>query len=612
MTPVYISGCFGMLHPAGGTRGVLILGSLGDEAMNAYRPLLFLAEGFAQAGCPTLRLDYYGWGDSRGTDEESDRFPTWLSAISAAARWMCENCGVQQLTLVGTRIGAAIAARAACDIPDVEALILLSPVASGRRFLRELILKAQTNAEIWQVEPAIDDGTWFEAHGLRLHRTTRDALDRLDIGKLPARPAPRALLLEEPDSPAGGPVAERLQNLNVETTHETAAGFAAMLRDPYENAVPHAGFTRAVEWHAALAPDAAKADRIGAFRPRCAVLNLGDAWERPVWYGPDNALFGIICEPANPAPGAPVVLIANTGANPRFSNARAATTIARWLARLGIASLRMDGTGIGDSLPVTGERGRPYSAEGDSDMQAALDALSARFSGPVIVLGMCSGAFHALQTAFQDLRVRGLMLVNLQKFVWQDGESLSVVQRSTFRTTRFYLRNAFTFATVQRLLHGEINVPGITRALAGRVTRRVAAVCDPALRFAGGQETPVGRVRRQVRDLTDRSVPILFVLSGNDPGLDEVAEYFGAQGRQLQRLPNVMFHMLEGADHTLSAHWAREALMQRIAAYLNRMFNVPVQGVPPRKPASSFHRHRRIAKPAPNVAVAAFTAAPGG
>jgi pimeloyl-ACP methyl ester carboxylesterase len=558
MTPVYIAGCFGVLHPAGGTRGVLILGSLGDEAMNTYRPLLFLAERFAEAGCPALRLDYYGWGDSAGSDEEGDRFATWLGTVSTAARWMRESCGVRRLTLVGTRIGAAIAARAACDIPDVEALILLSPVPSGRRFLRA-----------------------------------------------------RALLLEEPDSPAGGTVAERLQRLGVETTRDTVPGFAAMLRDPYENTVPHDGFARAVQWHAALAPADAVPDRIGTYRPRCAVLNLGDAWERPVRYGPDSALFGIVCEPASPVPGAPVVLIANTGANPRYSNARAATTIARWLARLGIASLRMDGTGIGDSLPVTGERGRPYSAEGDSDMQAALDALSARFSGPVIVLGMCSGAYHALQAAFHDTRVRGLILVNLQKFVWQDGESLSMVQRSTFRTTRFYLRNAFTFATMQRLLHGDINARGIAQALAGRVARRVAAVCDPALRFARGQETAVGRVRRQMHDLAERSVPILFVLSGNDPGLDEVAQYFGAQGRQFRRLPNVTFHMLDGADHTLSAHWARQALQQRIAAYLNQIFDVPVKGLPPRQSAPPLRRRRRTAEAAPSVAIAAFTAATG-
>ena len=155
--------------------------------------------------------------------------------------------------------------------------------------------------------------------------------------------------------------------------------------------------------------------------------------------------------------------------------------------------------------------------------------------------------------------------------------SLSVVQRTTFRTTRFYMQNAVSTATFRRLMRGDINVAGISRALAGRVARRIAATCDPAVRLLQRQETPVGRIRRQMQDLADRSVQILFVLSGNDPGLDEMAEYFGAQGRQLRRLRNVSFHLLEGADHTLSMCWTRLALLQHVAVYMNRYFDVPMR-----------------------------------
>ena len=68
----------------------------------------------------------------------------------------------------------------------------------------------------------------------------------------------------------------------------------------------------------------------------------------------------------------------------------------------------------------------------------------------------------------------------------------------------------------------------------------------------------------------------LFVLSGNDPGLDEIAEYFGAQGRRLRRQPNVMFRMLDGADHTLSAHWFRDTLLGLIALFLRERCNIAI------------------------------------
>ena len=218
----------------------------------------------------------------------------------------------------------------------------------------------------------------------------------------------------------------------------------------------------------------------------------------------------------------------------------------------------------------TGERGQPYSSQGDNDLTAAIDELSRRFGTPVLVLGMCSGAFHALRAAYEDRRIAGLMLVNLQKFVWREGDSLSVVQQVTPRTTQFYLRNLTRQHALRRLLQGKVSVGGIARAFVARLLRRAAAAGDPMLALVQRHETRVGRVRRKVRDLHHRNVPILFVLSGNDPGLVEIAEYFGVQGRRFSRQSNVMFRLVQGADHTLSAHWAREALLDMIATFLRQ------------------------------------------
>lgn len=611
MIPVYISGCFGVLHPAEGKQGVLICSTLGDEALNVYRPLVFLAEQFAAAGSPALRLQYYGTGDSGGEDDEPGRFQAWLASISAAARWLRETCGVGPVTLVGIRIGAALVARAACEIDDVESLVLLSPVPNGRRFLREQILRARTIAEIWQLESRIDNGEWFEAHGLRLDQPTREALDRLDVGQLPCCPAPRALVLDQRGSPAGGILAERLRRLGTDVTCAAAESLQQMLRDPYENAVPHDAFARAVGWHAdsccrpagavGLGTQPADPCALTAIRPRHAEeaatwLATGHGIEVPIQFGSNDRLFGILSTPAHPRDNAPPVLIANTGANPRYANSRVAVLVARWLAANGIASLRMDGAGIGDSAIDTGERGQPYARQGDWDLTAAIDELSRRFATPVLVLGMCSGAFHALRAAFEDRRIAGLMLVNLQKFVWREGDSLSVVQRITPRTTGFYVRNLFRQHALQRLFHGKVSIGGIAGALAKRLLHKIIAAGDPALALLQRHETRVGRVRRQVRDLQQRNVPMLFVLSGNDPGLVEIGEYFGGQGRQFRRQSNVMFRLLEGADHTLSGHSAREMLLGLIATFLRQRCSLIIDPADPATPAAAQITPPRLSK----------------
>ena len=75
MIPLYISGCFSVLHPGRTKRGVLICGALADEALNAHRSLVFLAEQLAAAEITALRLSYYGTGNSAGSDDEAR--PIW-------------------------------------------------------------------------------------------------------------------------------------------------------------------------------------------------------------------------------------------------------------------------------------------------------------------------------------------------------------------------------------------------------------------------------------------------------------------------------------------------------------------------------------------------------
>jgi alpha/beta superfamily hydrolase len=570
MTPVYIDGCYTVLHEADGRRGVVICGSLGDEDLNIYRSQVLLADRLAHAGFPTLRVSYYGTGDSAGSDGEPDRLEAWCASIIASIHWLRTTHDITHITLCGLRIGAALAALAASEAEDVDSLALLAPATTGKQFLREKILAARTNADIWQSHHPIDEGAWFEAHGVRLDHPTRDALSDLDIRKLHLPHVRRVLLLDQPSTP-NNQVVTALREQGIEVTQQPLDGRERWLQDSHASDSPHAAFERMVEWLG----DAGQADRVPM--PLAAQsLDLGSLQETPVRFGPAEALYGILSLPAHHDPDLPVVLIPNTGANPHYGNSRGTVTLARWLAEQGIASLRMDGHGIGDAAPGTGDRGRPYTEQGNSDISTGVDYLVARFRGPIVVLGMCSGAYHAFQAALIDHRINGLILVNLQKFVWQAGESLTVVQRTTFRTTGFYLRNLARPAMWQRLFQGQINVSGITRALASRAARQLAAAADPAIAAVNG-ETRVGMVRRQLSELSQRSVRILYVLSGNDPGLDEISEYFGVSGWRLRRKPNITFLTISRADHTFSAHWARERLRQAIQPFLRQNFRTVPQ-----------------------------------
>ena len=572
MIPLYISGCFGVLHPGCGRRGALVCGALSDQALDAYRPLVFLAEKLAAAEIPTLRLAYYGTGDSAGEDDEGDRFTQWLDGIKAGVAWLHEH-GAERVTLIGHRVGACLAARAACEFETVDSLALLSPL-SGRRFLHGLTVSARISQRVWQTSHRTDDGIWFESHGLRINRATRDTLNALDLRTLPSRPATQALLLEPEVRPATQVAVDALQALGTAATAEAYEDLACLLRDSHQAEVPAPAFGRVVGWVCSL-PIAASSATAGATTggeipsdpSRDASLDVGLSHEAPINFGPDASLFGILSVPIRLVPNAPAVLVANTSANPRWGNARIAVDLARGLAAEGVAVLRMDASGMGDTAPQTGDVGRPYADAVTRDVLHAAEELARRTQRPVAVLGICSGAYHALQAACRDARVDGLILVNLQRFVWHEGDAPDVVRRTDLRPTRFYLRNIFGLHAWRRLLRADFDVVNLARVLALRVLRRTLAAIDPLLTLLFRDATRVGRVRQAVQRLGERGVAILYVLGYNDPGIEELAEYFGRQGWRLRRQPNVTIRLLADADHTLGAAKVRAELIDQIRAW---------------------------------------------
>lgn len=568
MIATYIDGCFGVLHQADGNRGVLICGPVGDEALNSYRALVFLAEALADAGFPTLRLDYRGCGDSAGVDAEPDRIGTWLRCIETAATWLREQCAVQSVTIIGVRIGAALASQARTG---ADSLVLLLPTG-GRRFVNELTMAAQINQRVWKTRNRIDDGTWFEAHGVRLDLPSRDALKTLDVAVPAATPV---LVVDAVEGPVTRAIAQRPHSSGARIDVAIDEDAAIILRDSHLAAVPRDVFARIVGWTAAL-PSAPR----GAGRPRPdgGTLELGSARETPVRFGPAGALFGILCTPAHQPADTPVVLLANTGANPRFGNARVGVDLARRLAAEGIATLRMDGSGMGDAAPASGELGQPYSEAATSDVCHGIAELHQRFGRTVIVIGTCSGAYHALQAALRDARVGGLVLVNLQRFVWREGDPPDAIRRSALRPTQFYLRHIFDPQSWRRMFAGDFDVLNLIRVVALRMVQRGIAGLDPVIALTLGRATRVGRVRRSLRSLSFRGVPILYVLSNNDPGVEELAGYFGTGGWRLLRLPNVTLRLLENSDHTLSSHRLRVALIEEIAGWFQRLSGVVEPG----------------------------------
>jgi pimeloyl-ACP methyl ester carboxylesterase len=116
--------------PTQRTRAAVLCQPLGAEYTYAHRSMRHLAGRLAMSGFHTLRFDYFGTGDSAGTDSEMDL--TGCEAdVESAMEALAAIAGTTRVTLIGLRAGANIAAHvAARRAADVEALVLWDPIPS--------------------------------------------------------------------------------------------------------------------------------------------------------------------------------------------------------------------------------------------------------------------------------------------------------------------------------------------------------------------------------------------------------------------------------------------------------------------------------------------------
>lgn len=555
MIPVVFGGCRGWLHPAEGVtsaaRAVVLCPPQGYEALCTHRGWCRLAEHFAASGLPTLRFDYPGTGDSVG-DEAPRRLPDWLDGIDLAADWIRHETGLPEVALCGLRLGALLAAASAARRPGtIAALALLAPPASGRAWLRHQTLAARAGLP---QQPA----DWLEHAGFRLHDSDLTAIPGLDLGGALERAGTRQVLLACPArQPALGEAAvARLRSLGASVKELPFEGYDAYLRDAHASRTPEAVFARVAAWSLAGAPRGVPA------RPVTSLPTTLDcpegAVERIVQFGRRDGLFGVLCQPAAaaadpgaaagtaagnspgtasaPLPEATAVLMLNTGANHWIGNGRMAVRLGRRLASLGVASFRMDATGIGNSygIPASGAADQPpalFGATGREDVRAALDALEMLGFPRCIVLGVCSGAHDAFQAAVRDPRIIGLALANLPAFDRHAGGAAALDGGPP---------------------PGEVALLRRPRML----LRRLAAEAD---RFAAerlGLELGLDQAGRWVRLLRSRGTSLLLVYSAGDRALRELRAHFGRNGRHLPRdargLDRTRVAILGGSDHSLN------------------------------------------------------------
>ncbi len=566
MTPVTFATSSGWFHDAGGTCGIVICAAQGHEDLCTYKSLRLMADQFAAQGYPSLRFDYAGTGDSLGGDRDPERLEAWIASIEDAVQWLRTTAQVEKIVLVGLRFGSALAALAAERLGTISGLVLLAPVVTGRAYMRELstlsnLIRNPEGAD--KANLAAD----LEIAGFLFTPEIVKDIGAIDLTGFPKAPAPQVLIVAIETQAAATRLAKSWSGLASHVESQVFNHYAEFMMDPAFSRYPAEASQHMLAWLAAhFDPGSRKAtSQPLTYRPQ----EEDHFSEHPVFFGGGRNLFGMMCVPKDLDTERPAIVYLNAGANHHIGWGRSTVEVCRKLAGLGLVSLRIDISAIGDSPnPDGGVEQILYRDGSTEDVSAAIDWLEAQGFRNVTVIGLCAGAHLSFHTAVADPRVSRIVMVNLQRFIWHKGDSLIVAYRETYRSTGFYLKQILVPDTWRRLLRGEVKARGIFNTLATRLRKKAKAVVSSVTsRFGNEANGEIARVKGWMKALDRRKVQQCYVLSVGDAGLDELSLYRRIKGTRVKGAPHVSVAFIENADHNLSQHAARDVffgILQRI------------------------------------------------
>ncbi len=574
----------GFFHapPAGATRacGVVVCSPFGYEAICGHRSLRHLASALAAAGFPTLRFDYDGTGDSAGLDTDPDRLAAWTRSVAGAVEELARLGACDEIALVGVRMGALLAARAAATRPEVRSLVLWNPCASGRAFLREQ--RALQIAMELTADPSADakDEAGQEAAGFLLTTETVAALEKVDMRRTPPERTGGVLVIERADLPSDAKLHEALRAAGGTVDVRRAPDLVDMLQDPHKAIVPRATIDETVGWLSARHPAGAARALEPPDPPRLELVAAGaegaaapPVHEEPIAFGSDDRLFGVISSPARPAAKArPAVLLLNAGTVHHVGPNRNWVTIARALAAAGFTALRLDLSGIGESDAAPGEpENQAYGAFPVPDVRAAMAALRERCGAErFVVAGLCAGAHNAFHAALAAPAIAEAILINPVTFYWKPGMSLELRPARVYTQTERYKQGLFKKETWSRALRGEIDLRRVARTIARRAADVARAKGERLLRRVG-VSVAADDLERDLDRLAARGIFTCLVFGAGEPGLDHVRMH---APRALSQ-PESPLHrtvIIDGPDHTFTPIWAQRRLVETLVDHLRRRY----------------------------------------
>jgi pimeloyl-ACP methyl ester carboxylesterase len=285
--------------------------------------------------------------------------------------------------------------------------------------------------------------------------------------------------------------------------------------------------------------------------------------EEALLLGSTRSLVGILTEPRvqSRETGFPAVILLNAGLVHRVGPNRLYVKVARSLVEGGLAVLRFDFSGVGDSRARRDHL--PFDRSSVLETREAMDALQAlRGIDRFLLMGLCSGATASFRTACRDPRVGGAVLVNPRDHLHDRADQEVNARIRSRALARHYWRLA---------LSSSFRAKNAWRAVQGSVDRRsiLPMMLRAPLRMLLSPKDGLSpAVAQDLNRLAERGVRLLHVYSEGDEGLDYFRMLLGRELRRpaMRRLLEVK--VVSGANHTFTLLWSQDHLVELVREWV--------------------------------------------
>ncbi|MEO3879543.1 hydrolase 1, exosortase A system-associated [Rheinheimera fenheensis] len=250
------------------------------------------------------------------------------------------------------------------------------------------------------------------------------------------------------------------------------------------------------------------------------------------------------------------VLILVGGPQYRVGSHRQFVKLSRALAAAGIASLRLDAAGMGDSSGIKAE-----FYQQDADIEAGITALMQQCPQlkHVVLWGLCDAASAILlYLNTPDARVSGAVLLN--PWVRQQHSHAEVMLK------HYYVKRLLSRQFWQKLFGGGValkhSVLGLWHTLKQRRANRPAASMSP-------QANAQNYVQLMLRGWQHANAKVLVITSGNDLTAQEFLQLCANDKAWSSCLARAQHQHMSDANHTFSSQLWREQVEQATLQWLN-------------------------------------------